>query len=89
MDKQSRALRRHHRDRMYRRLYKRMVATWSRALYSEEDLAYLVSRRRDNAAACSCYMCGNPRHAFGHKEVTLQEQKAYQSFEDQLVDLEP
>lgn len=84
MDKTSRALRRHHRDRKYRNLYKLLAATWSRALYSEEDFHYMVVRRRDNPAPCSCYMCGNPRHAFGRQMLTIQELKALESFQDQV-----
>lgn len=45
----------------------RMVAR-ARRLYPDHDIPQQVA---DNLAACSCYMCGNPRR--WHRELTMQE----------------
>jgi hypothetical protein len=67
---QSRALRRHHRERMIQR------AMRSLALSYEEDW----EKRRQYAvgwynhlARCSCWMCGNPRKY--ERRVTVQEKR--------------
>lgn len=81
MDKTSRALRRHHRNRMIRKTYH-----MARNMYwiDDEDLARWVWRTFKNRTACSCWSCGNPR--YHQKEITLAEAKNKDSMEDQLVD---
>jgi hypothetical protein len=66
MPARPRATRRHHRERIIRKRYKRVkMGRWH------------VKRRghlSKNNTVCSCWMCGNPRKYFGF--VTRQEKKA-------------
>lgn len=91
MDKQSRALRRHHHDRMYRRARHIFRYVWWSGKHedSEHDEHIRARRMANNMKICSCWMCCNPRNAFGRNERTIQELKAEDSFEDQLVDFGP
>lgn len=78
MSSSKRALRRHHRVRLNRRLYKILMPRdwlWHNTGWSYEDVMYQVNRRRDNMQMCSCYSCGNPRHRMeGSREtLTMQE----------------
>ena len=63
-----RALRRHHRARMI--AYAREVTGrfWG---FTPDELRRKAVRIRDHLAACSCWMCGNPRRYWG--ERTWQE----------------
>ena len=63
----SRALRRHHQERM-----KQRVASYYGG-YARGDARHVgkIARTRQG---CSCWMCGNPRRYFG--EPTLQERRA-------------
>jgi hypothetical protein len=65
--KLSRALRRHHRYRLWRkrRFY------WSRNLVEPNENPRSRGKVVDTPTPCSCWMCGNPRRYFGEK--TLQE----------------
>lgn len=82
MDKTSRALRRHHRARMIRKTYRMADNTY---WIDPDDVTYWwVRRTYKNRAACSCWMCGNPRHH--QNELTLAEIKNEDSMEDQIVD---
>ena len=62
----ARALRRHHENRMKRRVEKH---------YSEHAprSARATGKRAQTRQPCSCWMCGNPRRHFG--ERTLQERR--------------
>lgn len=68
MKPMSRALRRHHAQRM---------KTKAKAVTYNGDI-----KVADHLAACSCMLCGNPRKWYGTK--TLQEIKADQAFKDDL-----
>ena len=82
-DKTTRALRRFHRDRMYRRARRIIQNFWWRnwSSYTEDDLHTMVSRHRDNMKICSCWMCRSPRKdSKGKEQWTIQERKAHESF---------
>lgn len=64
---QSRALRRHHQQRM-----KHRVAAYYGG-YARGDARH-VGKLAQTRAPCSCWMCGNPRRYLG--EPTLQERRA-------------
>lgn len=61
MQKKSRALRRHHSQRMKKKAIQ---------LFPHDH----QGRRRDYLTVCSCPMCGNPRKWFNEK--TMQEKRA-------------
>lgn len=61
MQNKSRALRRHHSQRMKRKAIK---------VFPHDK----EGRRRDYLSVCSCPACGNPRKWF--KEKTMQEKRA-------------
>ena len=81
MKSMKRALRRHHRQRMIRRVYHHpfIPQEWS----PEYRWAYVANRYK-NRKVCSCWMCGNPRRHFGR--ITTQELRllcrAFQEVED-------
>ncbi|EGQ60392.1 hypothetical protein GGI1_00135 [Acidithiobacillus sp. GGI-221] len=65
--KLARAMRRHHRYRLYhnRRFH------WGRDLAESDENPKTRGRVVNTPTPCSCWMCGNPRRHFGEK--TLQE----------------
>lgn len=71
----SRALRRHHRERLKQA---RRYWRWGR-----EDLAVHPvqwGKALKTPAICSCPMCGNPRKWFG--DATVQERRAWQKMDE-------
>jgi len=66
----SRAIRRHHMER----LKKRRRFHWGMDLLHEPKR---LGQAVNTPHPCSCYMCGNPRHHFEKK--TMQERRADQS----------
>ena len=71
----TRALRRHHRQRMIDRARRIMRQTWywSQSENVDEEIADLAPRFADNMAKCSCPTCGNPRRWYG--KPTVQERR--------------
>lgn len=67
--KLSRAIRRHHRNRLYhhRRFY------WRRDLAASDKDKKYRGMVVDTPTRCSCWMCGNPRRYF--LEKTMQERR--------------
>lgn len=63
----TRALRRHHEERIKRRVA-RYYGGYARE--NSRDIGRIAHARRQ----CSCWLCGNPRRSLG--ERTLQERKA-------------
>lgn len=60
-------------DRCLRRYYKEQMKKRAHKLYPRDKRAY---RWADNLCACSCPMCGNPRHhQKGDFRITLQERR--------------
>lgn len=87
----SRALRRHHRQRMVNRA--RALFTWWGD--TEERIRHTAPRLADNLVWCSCYSCGNPRRHFGftvyshRSEIrTPQEIRSDLDLQDQLDEIE-
>lgn len=82
MSKRTRAFRRHHRQRMINRAY-RKASQWQ-----WEDPKWMevyALKNHNNMAVCSCPMCCNPRHNpwLPRKEsLTMQEQREYNSLCD-------
>lgn len=69
MSKNSRALRRYHRNRIKN---KRLNEYENRFLESNETQSLIkILKSINTPKACSCFMCGNPRMHF--KELTSQE----------------
>jgi hypothetical protein len=73
----SRALRRHHSDR----LKKARRSCWGMGIWEENAPD---SRRlgivASTATLCSCHMCGNPRRYWKTKDaLTVQEQRLFQA----------
>jgi len=84
--KHSRAQRRHDNARMYKRA-ERMVSVWES---DPEHLEWRVRRIYNNMKNCSCWMCRNERNNgwnSGRLSLTRQEQKAEDSFNDQLKEI--
>jgi hypothetical protein len=61
MKSSKRALRRHHRQRMFRRALR--IAS-DRNITDEQTCREFAQRWCDNLKKCSCYLCGNPRRHF-------------------------
>jgi hypothetical protein len=80
----SRAIRRHHRERLKKRT--RKILSNEIFAFIRNDLDRRVNVRWNNMQMCSCPMCGNPRR-WDHKDKTLQELKAYDRYSDGLEEL--
>ncbi len=65
----SRAMRRHHRYRLYRR----RRFHWGRDLAESDENPKFRGKVIDTPTPCSCWMCGNPRKWW--KEKTMQERR--------------
>ena len=63
-----RAVRRHHRLRMIEHARFVVRNCWA---FADDEVEHKAPRVHDHLAACSCWMCGNPRRYWG--ERTLQE----------------
>jgi len=55
---------------------------WPELYADDSEIAHRMVHTR---AACSCYMCGNPRRQFGEK--TVQERRADEMFAAELETL--
>ena len=64
-----RSIRRHHRERIYRKRKKKCQVWWG---CDHDEVFYKMMI--NTPTPCSCFMCGNPRRHFG--ERTLQERKS-------------
>ena len=93
-----RAMRRHHRDRMYRHVFRKFHATYFYdSMYNAfgddwtaEEIHLHVSRHRDNIKACSCWMCMNERHNpfLSTKErLTMQERRENERFKYEMLEI--
>jgi hypothetical protein len=78
----SRAKRRHHLARVKAKCRKRSAFLAAVASANARHVGMLAATR----AACSCWMCGNPRKYFG--ERTVQERRALQAERERLVQAE-
>lgn len=76
MKNMSRAVRRHHRKRIFK---KRKRKCQERYGCDHDDIFY--RQMINTPTPCSCFMCGNPRRHFG--EITLQERKAKLDYQEQ------
>jgi len=71
-----RAIRRYHKQRIVAKTIRWMKITgwWpiepQDTSYSMEDAILQAKRMADNAKACSCDMCGNPRKYYNEKNYT-------------------
>lgn len=79
MKNKKRALRRHHANRMMRKV-SNYYAAWCR-----DDREQFARYHYNHAALCSCEGCGNPRKHFGEK--TMQERKADERYKFDLKSL--
>ena len=73
MGKKSRAVRRHHHERMLDRV---KGFHWLKQKFwngSEEEREKHLRKMAETRHPCSCHMCGNPRRMF--KEKTMQEKR--------------
>jgi len=71
-----------HRDR-----FRKMIKRWNWYDTDEEQLEHWVHVGAENRKKCSCEMCSNPRKSSwyqGDNELTMQERKAKEDYEDQL-----
>ena len=87
MDKTSRALRRHHRARMFTRALNK-VRRWHP---DQEWITWYAHRVADNMAICSCEMCKNPRRSGWtpkFERMTMQERKEFERFLYDLKEIE-
>jgi len=93
MKNKKRALRRHHRERMIRKV---MTYSFVQNFFWTEQVDQKLIRSRavkfhNYAAVCSCPMCGNQRHNKWESEeerLTLQERRANDIYGDMLEDLD-
>jgi hypothetical protein len=78
MKSTKRALRRHHRQRMFRRALRSLVLPreWDAMAKRQRAL-----RWSNNLKKCSCWMCGLPRKYFG--TLPRQEQRLHQGADDE------
>lgn len=73
----SRAERRHHRERLYRKRLKESLNTFSvrnegqHCIWAERNARLRVT----TATLCSCPMCGNPRRYHGNSKASLTRQE--------------
>lgn len=88
-----RALRRHHRERMFRHCARILKFRWDESLATGDltldDLQRWAMYRRDNFTICSCWMCCNPRRLRNGNgpERTIQELRSQEDFEQQLAEV--
>lgn len=89
----SRALRRHHRARLIKRAFDKLIHwDYQWELFStpkDEVLSECYDRAvrmHKHMAQCSCATCGNPRKHF--KELTMQELKKAADYKDQMCELD-
>ena len=95
MDKSSRAMRRHHRARMYKRA-KKILDQWywfdpRSCSFTKEEEHRIISLRRDHITLCSCEMCRNVRRSgwtSGKEYLTLQERRNLDNYKDGLKETE-
>lgn len=100
MKERKRAIRRHHRGRLYRKRLKqeRGPNCWIGAPTQEdinrrEEWAVLRARKRiDTNVGCSCPMCGNPRRYYGFashsgSKLTFGELRAVDSMNDAMEEV--
>lgn len=80
------AQRRHHAERMKRKLRRKEKAApyWTSDGEPDKRAAGLYANHGCN---CSCWMCGNPRRKQGKK--TIQELKADQDYENEATQCWP
>ncbi len=87
----SRAKRRHHRARMYKKARILLSSWWGKKYLNghDEDFHRRASSMRDNMQVCSCYCCGNPRRmAWNKKEkLTLAERRMLDNYKNSLEEI--
>lgn len=86
-----RALRRFHKQRIFNRVYRRVLRqniwfiehNWS---VTYDDILHWSRLRAATSTLCSCYSCGNPRRhrPYGESPLTLQERRAELDEREQL-----
>jgi len=89
MKNTKRAIRRHHRERMIRKLMSYSFVIW---YYDWEPINTTVTRFRatkfhNHAAVCSCSGCGNQRRnewSSQKEKLTIQERRAYDNYHDMM-----
>lgn len=84
-NKISRAIRRHHHNRISRNFRKKLEKGWLGSM-PEPYLTYRLVRWCENRAICSCDGCGNQRHCWGRTNLTMAELRAKDAEKDQWVD---
>lgn len=95
MSKTSRALRRHHRARMFSRALKKHSEWWYEDPegMSDADAAWILWRARrthSNMQACSCSACCNERRnpwLTKRERLTIQEKKELERYQYELKEL--
>lgn len=86
MDKKSRALRRHHRDRLKKRARSRIkINNWPT---TQEHIEWMVCRAWNTQKIVQCYCCCNERRNIfltQRERLTIQERRAY---DDSILQLQ-
>jgi uncharacterized protein (DUF2225 family) len=84
MKNTKRALRRHHRQRMIRRAYRKYVLS----TFSPEEMEQAVCRWADNMAKCACTICNRRRKSQGpnFQEIRESERADAHAFYPVIVD---
>jgi hypothetical protein len=87
----SREENRHHRDRMLQRGRKVHSMTMNMGQANNDDMRWLdrvAYQFVKTKAACSCYMCGNPRrHLKGEEKLTVAELQAAVTMREAIEDI--
>ena len=87
----SREENRHHRDRMLARGRQVHSMKLDKNRNEEDDMRWLdrvASQFVKTKAACSCYMCGNPRrHLKGEEKLTVAELQSAVSMREAIADI--
>lgn len=86
--KYSRAERRHHSARMFKRAYHIIETEWFHSFGDNpEQIKQSANRRYNNMQMCSCHMCCNVRRSYwADSPLTLQELKAQAAAKDSFED---
>ena len=85
--KYSRAERRHHSARMFKRAYHIIETNWFLFEDDPEQINLFANRQYNNMKICSCQMCCNVRRShWADSPLTLQELKAQDNAKDSFED---
>lgn len=88
----SRAKRRHHRARMFKKARNLLSRWWGNEYVKnhQKDFHKCASGLRDNMQICSCYACGNPRRMSwsGKEKLTMAEKRMLDNYKNNMEEID-